>query len=487
MELRENGKTNPFDQREIKCPYCFKTFFHNKVEFRTKPVTEEELEVLDAKRSDPDNPDAEAAQKRYKYYFENYRREKDKTWTDYWKDLGFAENAELYENGDGYDEYRDGKRNSVLSGDTNPRIVKKGLLLELLRDKDGFVTGAVDKRGVETHYRICPHCHNRLPKEYGKNDVKFVSVVGISGSGKTVMLSQLIENIEDYAVKVGGTVTYDSEDSARKFIMRYKVKGGETLPIGTREHFSPPIFLRFSRKTEQDRIEKCMVVIYDIAGESCIKADGLETYGPFVRNADGIILLVDPGQISAFGCSNEELERPTAVLNAMARAFLLEEDAASRVPLALAYSKSDMLRNVSLDDDLKENSNIFRDIRYNSKVRGFMLDEFRNINFEVETLTRKYSETLYQTIRDKFTTCGFFAFSALGSSTEQKETEDGRSVSVLKQHVQPMRLEEPLLWIMYRWGLLRGVEKDTEPKSGKKSAVESFEGVFSGFLKKGKK
>lgn len=490
MELRETEKNRlyehkntQYDYKEIKCPYCFKTFFHDKVEFRTKPVTEEELHDLRERMAgEIDDQKAGALKKRLENLENNYKKSEDKTWNGYWKELGYAENAELYENGDGYDEYRDGRRTSVLSGDANPRVKR---YIEQIRDKDGFVIGAIDDRGIETQYRICPHCHNRLPKEYGKDEIKVVSVVGISGSGKTVMLSQLIENIEDYAVKVGGTINYDSEDSARKFIMRYKVRGGETLPIGTREHFSPPIFLRFSKRNKEGRIEKCMIVIYDIAGESCIKAEGLETYGPFVRNADGIILLVDPGQIAAFGCSNEELEKPTAVINAMSRAFLLEADTASQVPLALAYSKSDMLRNIGLDE-IQENSNIFRDIKYSGN-RGFMLDEFRNIDFEVENLTRKYSETLYQTVRDKFAVRGFFAFSALGSGTERKKLDDGRQINVLKQHVQPIRLEEPMMWILYKWGLIEGVTKNMDAGTEKKRAINSIEGIFSGILKKGKK
>lgn len=81
-------------------------------------------------------------------------------------------------------------------------------------DSSGFVNRAVDAFGVSSKVRICPYCHNVLPFEFGKYPVKYISVVGITSSGKTVYLSQLLRQIETFFVKAGLTVvgTYDEVD-----------------------------------------------------------------------------------------------------------------------------------------------------------------------------------------------------------------------------------------------------------------------------------
>lgn len=464
MEIREISSGNRFDNVEIKCPYCFETFHHFDVGFRAAPTSEEKKAEL---RNLVISGSAEDGAK-YKRMLENasqYDRRRDTVWHEYWNKMGWADNALLFENGDGYDEYDDHARSSALS-DAQDIVIGLGnssLIGEKRMDSDGFVDSVIDNRGIETTRRVCPHCHNKLPKDYGKNPVKFISLVGISGSGKTVMLSQLIENIEDYATLVGGSVTFDSSDSAKKFPLQYKVRANQELPSGTREHFSPPIFLQFSR-TINGKINKSTLVVYDIAGESCISAGGIEKYGPFIRNSNGIILLLDPRQISAFSCADENAEKPQAVLNAMAGAFLLKQNQVCDVPLAVAYSKSDKLRNVGIN--INENSHIFKPIDYkiqlSSAQRGFMLDSYKNVRFEVESMMKKYSITFYDKVLSLFKNYGFFAISALGHDTMNLNEADGAKGSVLTMNIEPIRLEEPLMWLLYKWKLINGVSNEND-------------------------
>ena len=472
MESKEKSNSVNYDEVEIKCPYCFHTFHHDEVGFRVESVSDEDTKLYKQKMLSGSDKE----QKEYKLKLEKakeFTKEKDEKWHEYWEKMGYVNNAPLYENGDGYDEYNDA-RPSALTGQQDRVFfsymndVKK---LQLGRDSDGFVSYAEDIRGKITYKRVCPNCHNKLPKDYGKNAVKFVAVVGISGSGKTVMLSQLIDNIEDYATNVGGKITFDESDSAKKFPLKYKVRTNEKLPSGTKEHFSPPIFFQFS-KTKDGMFEKTTIVIYDIAGESCIKAGGLERYGPFVKNSDGIILLLDPRQISAFSCADESAEKPTAVLNAMGKAFLLDTSEKCKVPIAVAYSKSDKLRNAGVS--INENSHIFKSIEYGAR-RGFMLDSYKNVRHEVETLLQKYSSTFYANIKDLFENYGFFAFSSLGHDTETKSTSNGNE-SVLTMNLEPKRLEEPLLWLLYKWNLIDGISMRDNSKKKK--------GFFSFFRKK---
>ena len=75
-------------------------------------------------------------------------------------------------------------------------------------DADGMVDSVVEFYGMETTERICPHCHNPLPPNYGKYKVHFIATVGITSSGKTVYLSQLLRRMDEYMSNVN-VVTFD--------------------------------------------------------------------------------------------------------------------------------------------------------------------------------------------------------------------------------------------------------------------------------------
>ncbi|MFR2605771.1 MAG: hypothetical protein ACLTAX_11490 [Waltera sp.] len=49
-----------------------------------------------------------------------------------------------------------------------------------MHDPEGFLYQVRDEEGRDTKVRICPHCHNPLPFEYGKYPVKYIAVVGIT-------------------------------------------------------------------------------------------------------------------------------------------------------------------------------------------------------------------------------------------------------------------------------------------------------------------
>ncbi len=464
MEIRELKSRNSYDDVEIKCPYCFNTFYHNEVGFRVNPVSEEQVEEY--RRLSLSSADEKEIDK-YDNLYKNaqkYQKKQDKTWLDYWSAMGWdVQNGQLFENGDGYDEYDGDARPSELSRLQDPVIgLNNDMLIgEKHVDGDGFVESAVDSRGEVTTRRICPHCHNKLPKAYGKHPVKFVAVVGISGSGKTVMLSQLLENIETYVTNAGAKVTFDESDAARKFTQQYKINPNVVLPEGTKPHFVPPIFLQMSRK-DGNKLNKWTVVIYDIAGESCVAADGLDKFGPFVRNSDGIILLLDPKQINEIDFNDEQLEdsndvkpKATSVLNTMAKAFVLDEEQVCDVPLAVTYSKSDMFQGV---DGINENSHMFKTIDYRSG-RGFRLDAYNNIRFEVESLLKRYNNVLHQNVLDLFSTYGFFAFTASGHKAENVGGVGSKKQRAFMMNLEPKRVEEPFLWLLYKWGMIEGVKQ----------------------------
>ena len=116
MELKDTSPTKKFDEKEIKCPYCFKIFHHHEVGFRAEPVSQKIIEEYRHKITEVDI-DEETA-KEYTVKLENaqkYEKQRDDIWLNYWLGKGWAENGALYENEEGYDEHTEPGRDSILT------------------------------------------------------------------------------------------------------------------------------------------------------------------------------------------------------------------------------------------------------------------------------------------------------------------------------------------------------------------------------------
>ena len=192
-------------------------------------------------------------------------------------------------------------------------------MVPVAEDAEGFVDSVTDFYGMETKERICPYCHNPLPPNYGKYKVHFIATVGITSSGKTVYLSQLLRRMDEYMANVGlGTLNMTSANN--KFLKEHPVKMDMPLPKGTLPGaLSDPLFY-----VVLDNNVYHTLVFYDVAGENCVKPEDMGKYGPFIENADGIIMILDPNQFSVINQSydGDETTSPKAVVQAMFNSFL---------------------------------------------------------------------------------------------------------------------------------------------------------------------
>ena len=103
---------------------------------------------------------------------------------------------------------------------------------KLITDADGFVVKCIDILGHESSSRVCPNCHNPLPLSYGKKPVKMISIIGVTGSGKTVYISQLLKHIDEDVNKAGLAAFYLSPNES-DFVEHNKVAKNVPLPDAT--------------------------------------------------------------------------------------------------------------------------------------------------------------------------------------------------------------------------------------------------------------
>ena len=99
------------------------------------------------------------------------------------------------------------------------------------KDEDGFLNAVVDTEGNRSRIRICPHCHNKLPFEFGKYPIKYIPVVGITSSGKTVYLSQILGKIKEILIRADMTVAGLCPE-VDEFVKNHTIRRGQNLPGG---------------------------------------------------------------------------------------------------------------------------------------------------------------------------------------------------------------------------------------------------------------
>ena len=442
-------------QQGFKCPYCFRKIMPDGVAFRAMTAySPQDLE---------DDPDAVKAEKMI------YALREDELYENFWRKYPGSKPVDT-------ESHRTYERYPVISPYDDRYITeakfRSGEKLIFRRDEDHFLNEVIDTEGNSSKIRICPHCHNRLPFEFGKYPVKYISVVGITSSGKTIFLSQLLRRIKEILARVDMTVAGLCPE-ADEFVRGHTIRMGQNLPGGNATNvLTTPVPINVKRNKTGERYT---LVFYDIAGENCVQPEQMEKYGQFIVNADGIIMIMDPKQFTDLIYIPEEegedidAYSPDRVVDAMYNAFVSANSAGgkSSIPLAAALSKSDLLKG---HQDIGDHRNMFQDIPYGEySQKGFPYDDWNNISTEVwQLLSRKSikGEILDNGLKQFFPRHSYFAFPALGGRP-RVAMEGGQRRYQIDISAQPKRIEEPLYWILYEFGLIEKVRKrgQEDPKS----------------------
>lgn len=443
---------------QIMCPYCFNRanggdgnyIGDDEVAFRAETSYRgiREIESLMGMTEDDIEMMPEGQRKSAKGQFDNYKRflvGTSRSYQSFWSDyngsteLGNEQNKAPWE---------------------LPVIKIADGIKELRRDPSGFVDKAVDIFGKETHRRVCPFCHNPLPKGYGKHPVKYISIIGATHSGKTVYISQLLKGLFDYAGKANLTANFTSSHEL-DFVEQNKVAFNVPLPDSTtKEKFSQPMFYDITRAEGTKRTTNT-IVLYDIAGENCKSASDMERFAKYVMQADGIILLIDPRQLGFVSGVQADSKSLEEVFSTIHGAVADDKDELSTTPLAVCISKSDQCFDIlppvaseqvhaAGTDDYGFPLPQFNATAHNSLLSG---------NNGLANLIQRTTNSVCSALRSEFINFNFFAVSAIGC--EVAPGEDGRDCP--KRVPEAIRIEEPILWLFKHFGYIGSNEKTLRP------------------------
>ncbi len=465
---------------KITCPYCFKTMMDSQVLFRSERVNQGEPDIL------PDEyDDMEDFQARYrgqdkedilrKYYdWEFFAETEDPVYEAFWENFnGTTE----YNPADDVLRVKAYRRRII---DPSQSAHQKYLRQQesgdyFIYDDQGMVTQIELSTGEKCNRRVCPHCHNPFPDNYGKNTVKFATIIGITGAGKTVYLSQLLNRMKTYAVKVGLSAIVNNT-GVRNFLESNKVQAKEPLPGSTpATRFQQPLFYEMVRDAKEHGRVTETFVLYDVAGEVFKEAALVNRFAPFVEHADGVIVLIDPMQfevVSGVMDRGSALDEPTTVLSAIHNIVSHgNANAKCQTPFAVCISKADtqVVQRV-LSDDLRRM--LLDDVRGIKDNSGFNMPLFNAADYnpilnELYDFIQNNELVLAQQMQTNYSTYAYFAFTALGCDVDEGTRPNGDKYQYPVGPVLPKRVEEPLLWLFHKLGYIGvnvPIDDPTKPK-----------------------
>lgn len=468
----------PDDAYRIVCPYCFNLassgdgtpFSHTEVEFRAE-TSYANLREMEQKLGfsqleiDFANTPAEREAKQRQYDInKRFLLGKDKKYQEFWDDFEGQTTEQNERSGRGPTPWE------------LPVVSLGQGIKTLVADVDGFVSHAVDEFGKITHRRVCPHCHNPLPLGYGKNKVKYISIIGITGAGKTVYISQLLRGMADYAAKVGLNAYFTAEH-VTNFIENNKVKFGERVPDATTAgRLSQPMFYDIVR-TVNNVQQTDTIVLYDIAGENCRKADDMVKFSRFVEHSDGLILLIDPKQLGFLSdeLDSDSIDAPSLALNTLHSVLETEKSKKSPIPIAVCVSKSDMCADI-LPAIAQEHVLSAEPDYTGLPKQEFDAKTFNRLSDEIKNLMLRNASTVCQNLQSGYQNFNFFAVSAIGCNCAL--TDKGYYAPVARP--DPRRIEEPILWLFKQFGYIKANAKVNRPFKIKQADKYLYKKPFIG-------
>jgi hypothetical protein len=318
----------------------------------------------------------------------------------------------------------------------------------------------------------------------GQLTPKVLAIIGTRASGKSNYFGVLIDTLlrrmsaevgmhmldqETFSLSLGRQTTSDAEYRRRYYNRLFDRVDPEAVPPTVTARTDPtlrvPLIYRlesssagwFARLRGRHALD---LVLFDAAGEDLKDDDPrtLEQFYRFLHYAAGIIFLIDPTQVPGIrdrlspeiqaACELVVDDAPDRLLTRVIQLFQrrtgLGPRSSIRTPVAVAFSKSDLFRPI-----LDRNLRLLKDCRHGG---GFNESDCRKVSDEVARALRRWGEErLVNLVRNTFVESQFFAFSALGQAPV-RDPSTGRLR--LTRGISPLRVADPLLWILWRLGYI---------------------------------
>jgi GTPase SAR1 family protein len=316
--------------------------------------------------------------------------------------------------------------------------------------------------GQETFRRVCPECHNQLPAQYCETPGRIVALVGAKNAGKSTYIAVLLHELEH---RLGSelrtslvacddrTIDRYQQDFARPLFGEHRLL--PTTQSAATEIRWPMVFLL--SRTREGRFRRhdtsLALVLFDTAGEDLGRRDLVDLHLRYLTAADAIIFLVDPLELPGASADTRVEARaatgpdgdtnPLHVLGRVTETLRsgheLRPGQRLKVPLAVGLTKIDVLQ-----PSLASQSPLHRPRPRSARLD---LDDREAVHEQIRALLHSWhADGLDHYLQHNYAEYGFFGLSALGGLPRDGVVAPGG--------IRPYRVEDPLLWLLHRYGML---------------------------------
>lgn len=345
-----------------------------------------------------------------------------------------------------------------------------GAVLPPVFEADGRKPRAVHLEcGQVSLRRVCPHCHNELAGDYCDVRSKLVALVGAKNAGKSTYIAVFVRQLLNQVGKeLQASLMACDDRTSRRYredFERPLYERSELLPVtqsAASELHEPLVYrLTLTRRWWFLRRRRALtLVLFDTAGEDLTSNDSVDQHLRYLGVADAVLFLVDPLELP--GARDDVVAGPGTAgtddpLDVIRRVTSLLRAAHQRpaprplpVEVAVALTKVDALRL-----DIAEVAGASQ--LHRSRPATGRLDRHDRDLVEVQVralLERWQAGSLDRELASSYRAHALFGVSALGHPPK-----DG---SVDPAGISPHRVEEPLLWLLWRFGMLPA----TKPERG---------------------
>lgn len=301
--------------------------------------------------------------------------------------------------------------------------------------------------GRPTGRRVCPRCHNALAAAYCENPGRIVALVGAKNAGKSTYIAVLLHELMN---RIGTELDASLVACDDRTIDRYKRDFARplydqrrllpTTPSAATVPREPMVFL-LSRNRESrwrsSKVDNLALVLFDTAGEDLRSRDVRDLHLRYLEAADAIVFLVDPLELP--NADEDPLDVIARVTETLRQRHGLRPGDRLDIPVAVALTKID-----ALGEAVRRQSALQR-------VRGHPgrldLDDREAVHEQVKALLHDWQAApLDRYLDQQYSQYGLFGLSALGGAPDAGRVGAGG--------VRPHRVEDPLLWLLHRFGLL---------------------------------
>ncbi len=305
---------------------------------------------------------------------------------------------------------------------------------------------------------VCARCHNDLPSQYRATASRSIAMVGAKFSGKSNYVGVLIHELQGrVGRRFGATLQATDERTIRRYnedfrrrLFEEQVVIPATETVTARPELRYP--LAYQLKLGRNGRQQVMgLVFFDTAGEDLEHGGLLEHDARYVANANAVVVLLDPLQIAGVRnrLSHSKLVLPTVrsdpldIVTRVTIAIRAQPDGPPPGelidrPLALVLSKLDAVRDL-MDPD----SAVLAGEGHGGVYDAYDAEEVHeSVRAHVHEWTGPALENF---VHANYRVSRWFAVSAFGRPPIGTQLSAG---------VSPMRVEDPVLWLLAHWRML---------------------------------